>query len=308
MKQIKIEKPVDDRKGWLGGSSWGAILGLSTYSTPLEIAKEYLGTEKREFTEEQQARLDMGHELEEFIARQATRLYGIKLQKTKWLYLSPSDKRLGCHPDRLCKEKIDGRHIAVEIKSSSAFDSGRWGDADTDQIPYDYLVQCYSYFECLGVDDVWLFRFANNSITRYIIHRPTDEDLSSIVKKISHLLDLIDGGWLPPASSYSEQTMEYSEPREGDIEATSEISELIGRWVEIKKEKKELEAKEDDVKKNLVKFLEDNQKNRIVDDKGKKLASYIKTETTRFDSKKFRESYPDLFEEFSYKTASTSLR
>lgn len=307
MRQIKTERAVDDRKGWLGGSSWGAALGFSTYSTPLEIAREYLG-EKREVSSGLQERFDMGHALEGFVASQAERKYGIKVQNTKWLYLSPSDIRLGCHPDRLVKGKVDGKSVAIEIKSSSAFDSGRWGDEDTDEVPYDYLIQCYSYFECVGVDEVWLIRFSNNSLTRYIIGKPSDETMRSIVSKLVAFMDDADNGILPEPASYAEAVSSYTEPREGDTEPDDEVLGKIQRWGEIKKAKKALEEEEDSLKKGIVAFLSDRGKTRIVDSSGRKLASYLTVATTRLDTRKLKEVRPDIYEEFSYQSTSNQLR
>lgn len=307
MKQIKTTRAVDDRKGWLGGSSWGAALGFSTYSTPLEIAREYLG-EKRQASQELQERFDMGHALEGFIASQAERKYGIKVQKTQYLYLSAHDQRLGCHPDRLVKGKIDGKSIALEIKSSSAFDSGRWGDEDTDEVPYDYLIQCYSYFECVGVDEVWLVRFSNNSLTRYIIGKPGTDIMEGIISKLTRFMDDADNGILPEPTSYSEAVSSYAEPREGDIEATDEVMDEWRRWTEIKKAKKALDTEEDTIKKKLVSFLSGNGKTRIVDGSGRKLAQYLTVATTRLDTKKLKEEMPDIYDEFSYTSTSNSLR
>lgn len=303
----KTKRAVDDRKGWLGGSSWGGALGISTYSTPLEIAKEYLG-EKREVSPELQERFDMGHELEDFIARQTERIYKVKPMKTSFLYLSDRDERLGCHPDRLVQKPVDGKRVALEIKSSSVYDNGRWGNPDTDEVPYDYLVQCYSYFECVGVDEVWLMRFANNQLTRYIVGRPDQVILDKIAYGLISFMDNADKGILPEPLDYAEAVRDYANPKDGDITAPQCVLDSIREWNEIKAKKKTLEKREDEIKKKLVEFLKESKKSRIVDADGKRLASYSTTEATRLDSKRLKEEEPEVYEKYSYTSTSTSLR
>lgn len=300
---VKVKRSVDDRKGYLGGSSWGAALGLSTYKTARQVAEEYLGTFVEEVDAETQKRFDMGHALEDFIAKQAEREYGVKLKKSNYLYISDKDKRLGCHPDRLAV----GRNLAVEIKSSSAFD-GRWGEEGTAEIPYDYLLQVYSYFECVGVKEMWLVRFSNNRLSRYVIERPSDEILSGICEKLIAFMDDADKGIMPEPVSYKEAVSSYKEPEEGDIVADSAMNDAMQKWYAIKAEKRRLDEEEDRCKTEIVNFLSSNQKSRLVDDNGKKLCQYITVETSRLDSKRLKAEMPDLYEQYSYTSSSTSLR
>ena len=94
------KRNVDDRKGIIGGSSLGAMLGLSKYQSKHDVWLSWKG-EERKVTEKQQEIFDMGHALEDFIAKQAEKKYGIKVKKTSLTYVHPQLDWLICHPDRL---------------------------------------------------------------------------------------------------------------------------------------------------------------------------------------------------------------
>jgi Phage-related protein, predicted endonuclease len=154
----KIE--VKNRKGIIGGSDVGAILGVSPYRTPYQAYVSFMGMEEEEKTPEVIERLAMGTELEEFIAKQITRVFGSKLRKSDYAYYREETPYIVCHPDRIEVGKDEeGRTVGVEIKSSSAFDNS-WGEPDTDQIPYTYLCQCLMYMYCGVCDTVKLYRFS----------------------------------------------------------------------------------------------------------------------------------------------------
>ena len=124
-----VKRDVDDRKGVIGGSSLGATLGLSKYQSKHDVWLAWKGVE-REVTKEQQEIFDMGHALEDFIAKQAEKKYGVKVKKTSFAYVHSQYDWLICHPDRLVVGKIDGKRVGMEIKSSSSYDD-RWGEVDT---------------------------------------------------------------------------------------------------------------------------------------------------------------------------------
>lgn len=301
---IRIVRDVNDRKGIIGGSTIGAILGLSTYKSEYDAYLDYIGQPK-EVTEVQQAIFDMGHELEGFIAKQIERVYGIKLKATKYAYVHPVCTQLICHPDRLVTGLVDGKRIGVEIKSSSAYDSKRWGDADSDQIPMDYLCQCHSYIMTNVCDEVWLVRFSNNRLTRYIISK--DEDIEdNILKQVITWIDKVDHGYVPQITDYRTATKVFSNDTENDVEADADITETVMQWREIQKELKEREMQADILKAKIVEYMKD--KKVLKSKEGDKLATYSKMVRQTFDSKAFQKDYPEEYVKYAKETAYMVLR
>ena len=303
----KIKRDVNDRKGILGGSSLGAALGFSTYKTPYEVAEQYLG-KVEEVSAEQQEIFDMGHALEDFVASQIERKWGVKVQRSNFAYPHPLDSRIICHPDRIAVGKIDGKRVGIEIKSSSVYDN-RWGAEGTSDIPMDYLIQCLLYMANDVCDEVWCIRFSNNRLTRYIVEKTAEsvELIQTIVMNAIEWMNNVDKGIMPEPISYKEATSIFNNDTDGDIYASEEVYRVWADWKNIQAEKKKLEEQEDQLKVLLVKFIGDNKS--LKDEKtGEKLCSYSKVTTTRLDSKKLKAERPEIFEEYSNTTSYMQLR
>ena len=294
-KKIKID--VSERKGIVGGSSIGALLGLSKYKTVYEAYEDFMGLSKREDISPEKAEIfEMGHQLEDFIAKQTERLFGVKLRKCNFAYVHPKYEWLICHPDRVVVNKIDGKRIGVEIKSSSTYDNARWGEADSDQVPMDYLCQCHDYIMCDICDEVWLIRFSNNRITRYIITK--DEVLEeTILVKLVEVVERIRSGWIPPIEDPKKASSVYDRPTDGDIKADKTIAKVVEEWNSLKAQAKELEEKADVKKAIIISYMKD--KKFLVSEIGEVLAKYIKVDTTKFDSKKFKAEHADLYDKYT---------
>ena len=290
---MRIKREIEDRKGILGMSGLAAAIGLSTFKTPYDAYLDYTG-QKKEPTPEEQELFDMGHALEGFTAKQAEPKYGVKMRESHYAYTDPAHPKLICHPDRLIVGKIGGERVAVEIKSNTAFDK-RWGQEDTDQVPITYLVQCYGYFACkVPCDVVWLIRFSNNHLYRYII-RPNEEIQNELVQKGEEFCKKVDAGWVPEPTNYKEATEIFTDPVKDSVEADDETMQKITRLSEIKSEMKALSAEEDRLKTSLVSYMNGKE---VLSFGGEVLMTYKKIFQYRFDAKRFEQEHPDLYSQY----------
>ena len=250
-------------------------------------------------TEKQQESFDMGHALEDFISKQAEKKYGVKVKKTSLTYVHPQYEWLICHPDRLVVGKVDGKRVGMEIKSSSSYDD-RWGQEDSSEVPMDYLCQCHDYIMCDVCDVVWLIRFSNNRLTRYIITK--DEEIEDmILSQAAEEMRKWEDGEEPKIEDYEEARSYYSDSTEGDIEATDEILKIAEEIKSLKEQKKTMEDRIDELKAQIIVFMKD--KKRLVDHFNNKLFSYTRIEQTNFDTKAFQKDYPKLYEEYTNKSS-----
>lgn len=300
------KRSVSDRIGVLGCSDIGAIYNASPYKTARDVAKTYLGEDEKNITPKQQEALNWGHWLEPHVADLIKQVYGMRLKETQNRYLYKKDPRFGCHPDRFV---IGHPDEAVEIKTSTAFDMGRWGEEDTDEVPYDYLLQCYGYYICIPrLNKVYLFRFSNNRLTRYIIRRPEQSVLDEIGAHLTEWMDKVDSGWLPEVRKFDEAVKEFI-PREGSAEAPAEIMALLGEYSGYSDQIKMIEQKQEIIKLSLLKYLEDQKVSTLYDpDYNKSVCSYVKVERSSIDSKKLKEELPEIAETYTKITAYNQLK
>lgn len=297
MKVQKIKRDVNDRQGIIGGSSIGAILGLSTYKSEHDAWEDFTGVEKPPVDEKTQEIFDMGHELEGFIAKQTERIFNVKLKVSNFAYVHPQYDWLICHPDRIMVGKVDGETIGVEIKSSSVYDNGRWGDADTSEIPMDYLCQCHSYIMCGVCDKVWLIRFSNNRLTRYIIEK--DEETEDIIlSQLVAWVDKVNSGWEPAFTDYKEACIKFKGATDDELEATEEIDKIVSELRKVQAVEKEAKTKGDALKAKVVSYIGDSKKKYLMY-RGKKLGSFYLTEYPKVDEKALKEAEPKIYNKYA---------
>lgn len=294
MRILREVRDVSDRKGTLGCSDIGAIYDASTYKSARDIALAYKG-EAPEPTLEQAIAFEMGHDLEPMIAELIKKHYGMKLREARYRYLCLKEPRLGCHPDRLV---IGNSTEAVEIKSSSAFDNARWGEPDSDMVPYDYLLQCYGYFICIPkVETVYLFRFSNNRLTRYIIRRPAESVLNGIVEHLTEWMDKVESGWMPEPRTFKEAIKAWA-PQDGTGEANNSLLQIVAEYNSYSDEIKQIEEKQELLKLSIVKYLEEHKLAGLYDaSTNKNVCMYSEISRSSIDSKLLKEKYPEIAEE-----------
>ena len=290
--------------GYVGGSLGAAVIGYSGFMTEYEAYETFMGRAP-EPDEATQKRFEMGHQLEDFIAKQIEREYGVKCRKCNYAYIDPDHPWLICHPDRIATDK-DGNVFPIEIKSASYFSSKKWGAEDSDEIPYSYLIQCYFYFHCKVPNSgyMWQITFSDNTLKRNIIKY--DPEIEEAI--FSRIIDTVENRWLkglPPApSSYSEATKMYSAPTEGAIEADAEILLTVKKLKDAQQKMKVLSEEEDRLKADIVEYMQDKEKLTY---QGEKLMTYKRIEQSRFDSKSFRKDHPELADAYTTKSSYMKL-
>lgn len=147
-----------DRSSFLGGSDAAAVMGLSPWSTPVELWMQKTGRAPREepdaATRKRHAR---GHKLEPFIrdmvvARLEEMGLQVELLACNERYSDPEHPFLSCEIDfelRVtgtvvigdAEVTFDGEHINADAKSVAGFARRKWGAVDTEDVPIEYAAQ-----------------------------------------------------------------------------------------------------------------------------------------------------------------------
>jgi len=136
------------RRTGIGGSDWAVALGLSPYSSPVELQQRLLG-HLPPIAENDAMRWGNIHEAS--IARWYAERHGVDLEPVPRSMRSDERCWHMYSPDRVVVRDPDlpalGDNIEriVEIKSHSGRMRGKYGDDDTDSVPYPYLVQVVCY-------------------------------------------------------------------------------------------------------------------------------------------------------------------
>jgi len=167
---------VWDRTQFLGGSDLGAILGLPSFRSAVDV-----WLEKTQGTKNQADSLifRFGHFAEDFIAQEYERATGrithsqdISLTHEHYPYLRG-------HVDRWVEDahSSDQHHLSpamriLECKTSHPQQAHLWGEPGTDQVPMAYYVQCAWYMMLANcpICDVAVL-IGNNDFRIYTLHQ-----------------------------------------------------------------------------------------------------------------------------------------
>ena len=129
-----------ERRGSIGGSDAGAILGLNPYRSPYAVWAEKTG---RLPEQEDNEAMRKGRDLEEYTARRFVEKTGKRVERCNYLLRNTDAPHLHANIDR----RVLGEKAGLECKTASALrlKSYRGG-----QFPESYYVQCAAYLAVTG--------------------------------------------------------------------------------------------------------------------------------------------------------------
>jgi len=300
MAQVTTIKKVkySDQKEWLelrkqgiGGSDAAAVCGLNPYKSPLQVYFEKLG----ELNPPQENRfIEWGKILEPVVAEYFSKQTGLKVARVNQILVNPKRPFMLANVDR----RIVGRREGLEIKTTSAWNTGRINEG----IPDEYALQCHHYMAVTGWERWHLaVLIGGNDFRHFVIERDEEiiEYLISIEKRFweDHVLKRV-----PPEPDHRDseliskmfpqsngETIELNNP---DAESLVEsLLTVLEKEKKLKKEKEELQNK-------LKALLGEAEKAKV----GSHIVSWKTVKSSRFNSKSFQKDHPKLFAKYSYTT------
>lgn len=276
-----------DRTKSLGGSDAAAAVGLSKWTTPLELYMQKIGEMPGP---DESLPMKMGTALEPMILAECEKEIGRSIHNRQAVIV---DRKF---PWR--HATIDGAvspDEIVEAKSTSLDDL--WGD-DDEQIPMD--VACQAQHNMAVAEAVTcyvpvLFLFSR----KFLVYKvPRDQEM------IDMLTDSEAEFWdgvqrrIPP-EPVSESDLRLRWPRDDGTEvvAPPEIIANIAEYRSAKADEKALNARKSDARNAVLSYM--GEAARLVDDSGRIVATYKKAKDgEKFDVGLFREKHPEMYQDF----------
>jgi putative phage-type endonuclease len=146
-KGRRPETQVKERVNYIGGSDAAAIVGLSRWSSPLEVWSKKTGL-LPEVELDSEAVL-LGQELEDYVSRRFARLQKKKVRRVNETIYHPKYPFIAAHIDR----RIVGEKAILEAKTTSAWRAKEWEGED---LPAEYVIQAMHYLAVTGADVCWV--------------------------------------------------------------------------------------------------------------------------------------------------------
>ncbi len=267
------------RRSGIGGSDIGAIMGYNKYKTPLDVWREKVYGIESEETE----KMRFGKLLEEVVAKEFSERYNLKINKPKYILRSRKYPLLIASIDYFVYEN-DEEGI-LEVKTTSSYVYKSWQNF----LPMSYYLQLQHYLLVSGLKWGYIAILINGQQLERLKFERDEEAQELIIKEASEFWNYVSLRTPPPQKNIEEPIPE------GTIEADLKILSLYNDINEIKGEIKGLEEKLETKMEELKKLIEDKEE---VIMNGVPIISYKPVNRYVFDTKKFQEENPVLYQQY----------
>lgn len=288
---------LEARKNGIGGSDAASILGLNPYATPLSVWMEKTGnTESVDLSDNE--KVYWGSVLEDVVAQEfKKRNPEYKVQRLNGMLWSESYPWMFASVDRIITHKEHGKGI-LEIKTCGERRRSDWEYG----IPDYYLPQVNHYLAVTGFNYFAVAVLIGGQEYRQYLYTRDDEDIAYLIEKEKQFWEYVKNEIMPPALGHKSDgqalTDYYSEPNEEFLEVLNTDAPEVAELVQVKAEIKALKEREDELTNGL--------KQKIGDRKGIITESYRiswpRSESSRFDSKRFKQENPDVYADYMVTT------
>lgn len=249
-----------DRPVCFGASEAAEALGLSPYSAgPLELFLKKTG---RIPPQEDNDAMEMGRLLEPTVLTLYERRTGKKLTREHPMYFHAEHTFMAATPDAMAEQPD---LLAVDAKTSTyrrynefaSYDDDKFGEAGTDQMPIDYIIQAQQQAAVMGVPRVdFPVLFDGRTLRIYEVQRDEAliEAITSAEKELAERIaadDPPEANWTHPKTRECLRALYQLEI--GTTITLSERSRAL--WLEISRRKEQIKT---------LQSLNEGDKNRIL--------------------------------------------
>ena len=210
---LSNEEWLSYRRRGIGGSDAAAILGISPWRTARDLYYDKLNVVKADVDENWVA-LEMGHLLEDLVARIFAKKTGLRIFQRKVMFQHPLYPWMLADLDYLV-ELPDGSNAILEIKTTNYNARENWWYNGEEIVPVYYESQGRHYMSVMNLDRVYFCCLYGNNEDEVII-RHLDRDYAYE----SELIALEDAFWndhraeAPAAGLYGKRRPHFAEPAE----------------------------------------------------------------------------------------------
>ncbi len=218
---------VEERRKYIGGSDIAVVMGMSRWKTPLKLWLEKTGQAEPDDLSQVEA-VQLGSELEEFVAQKFAKESGKQVRKQSKMYVHKDYPFMVAHIDRL----ITGTDEILECKTCGSHKREEW---EGDGIPREYILQVIWYLGITGKKKAYIAVLIGGQSFKYKTIE-FDKELFDV------MVDMAKDFWhavetkTPPAVSASDNPVivqMFPEP-DAEIIENQDIEENIAKLQKVK--------------------------------------------------------------------------
>jgi putative phage-type endonuclease len=299
--EIPTQKWVEERKNYVGGSDVAAILGESSYTTPLQL---YLRKQNLIESEVDNPVADFGNVFEPIMAEYFEDITGLKTRRVNKPFIHEKHDFLRGNIDRqiLNGKGVNGTGVC-ELKTTT---SHRLRSLDG-QYPIEWEYQIQWYLGLTGYSYGYLFIYERDTCQFYepILVKKDSELIEEMQNRVidwwqTHMI----GGKRPDPINEEDLLILYPDSSDGKVvEASKGAQKIYQQLKQVREKKSELKEQETELKNLLKEEL--GEAERLVYG-GRTLVSWKSYSRQRLDSKKLQKEKPEVYA--AYQTESSYRR
>ena len=301
LNNLSHEQWLEERKRGIGGSEVGAVMGVSKYSTPLQLYRKKLGLDP---PEPENAAMALGHKLEPKVCELFARMTGAIIDPSTegdWIAVSDEADCLRVSPDRMYWP--EGTPVSEQIPENWEYFEAKTtrNKVDPKNPPLSWLCQVHYVLGVCGLKRGalgWLNTVSGSFDFIYV--ERNEAFWNTLKKEILSFWGRIQNRQPPEATKAVDELLLNPTSTKGKvIDAQKDDIVLYKRWIQISEEEKKLLAEKEDIEAALKARLQDAEA-LTVDLNGlhKNIVTWKTAKKTVFDEEKLKEEKPEVYKKY----------
>lgn len=290
---------IEKRHESIGGSDCGAILGVSKYSSALDVYLTKKNKTEKIFTENQKESMHFGNLLEDVVVKEFERRTGKKVDQRKVMLKSILYPFMTANVDGF----IEGENAILECKTASNHYLDMWSNGE---VPLSYQAQVHHYMLVGGFDKAYVACLVGGN--RFFIHE-IKRDEETMIRIADTLSEFWNNNFLkniePKATVMDSDILKKKKFDSDDTILGSQVqNEIVFNLRKIKEEIKTLNSQKT-IAENLLRQSMNTSSSLEFD------TCYVNVNTVKksvFHAKKLKEDYPEIYELYSGEKEYSVLR
>lgn len=300
-----------DRRHFLGGSDAAAVLGVSSWTSPVELWQQKALGKVKPVTEAQKRMRKRGTRLEPFIRgmvieKLADEGHDVELVQCNGRYVDDRYPFLSCEID--FELRVDGEFVNGDAKSVSGFARNKWGEIGTDAMPIEYAAQ---FMHGLGIHPLKPRRTlvaalrSFDDVDIYWLTRDEETIAGMREKLVSFWIDHVLPKVPPDPSKFADVRALFPKAKPASVEATPEVLAKVARLREISTEVAALTGEEERIRFELARFMGPHA---LLTSGVRNVLTWDNQPSKRFDLEAFKREHPDWVALYTKTTTSRVMR
>lgn len=295
--EIPSQDWVDERKNYIGGSDVAAILGESSYSTPLQVWLRKKGLIDQV---DSTPIMEFGNVFEPVMADYFSHITGLKTRRVNQSFAESEHTFLRANIDRqiLNGDGVDGTGV-LELKTTT---SHRLKSLDG-EYPIEWKYQITHYLSLTGYNYAYLIIYERDTCKYYepILIQRNEKWIAETQQKLIHWWQkhMVEG-MRPDPINGEDALLLYPDASDGEVvEASAEDRAYYEELVKVRRKINELAFEKDLLEAFLKNSIGEGE--RLVAS-GRDLITWKNQEANRLDTKELKQRYPALCKKFVKQT------